>query len=80
MGRKEDADVAKVFLLVGRGMDLRAAWVKCDEPTTWGNVQRRYKERLRATEQPAAAAAPPSGGGSKRAQQLLAAAGAAFAV
>ena len=43
MGRSETPDVAKVFVLASRGMDLQKAWEKCGSPTTWGNVQRRFK-------------------------------------
>ena len=40
MGRIESSDIAKAFLMAARGMDLHAAWVKCGQPGTWGNVQR----------------------------------------
>ena len=43
MGRSETPDVAKVFVLASRGVDLHKAWEKCGSPTTWGNVQRRFK-------------------------------------
>ena len=39
--RTLNPDVAKVFTLADRGMDLFKAWEKCGSPTTWGNVQRQ---------------------------------------
>ena len=38
MGRIESSDIAKAFVMAARGMDLHAAWVKCGQPGTWGNV------------------------------------------
>ena len=43
MGRSEDPAIAKVFVMAARGMDLHAAWLRCGSPTSWGNVQRRFK-------------------------------------
>ena len=43
MGHGEDPQITKVFLMAGRGMDLHASWLKCGSPTTWGNVQRRFR-------------------------------------
>jgi hypothetical protein len=47
--RTLNPDVAKVFKLSDRGMDLFKAWEKCGSPTTWGNVQRQYKLRNEAS-------------------------------
>ena len=48
MGRIESSDIAKAFVMAARGMDLHAAWVKCGQPGTWGNVLRRYKAKASA--------------------------------
>ena len=46
--RTINPDVAKVFKMADRGMDLFKAWEKCGSPTTWGNVQRQYNSRQQA--------------------------------
>ena len=46
MGRTESDDVAKVFVMASRGMDLKRAFEQCGSPTSWGNVQRRFKAML----------------------------------
>jgi len=74
MGRSETPDVAKVFVLASRRMDLHKAWEKCGSPTTWGNVQRRFKAAQPAAPAAATAASRPAAG-SSRARQLLADAG-----
>ena len=57
MPRAIDPELLKVFVQADRGMDLRTAWNRIGWPTTWSNVQRRYKLHVVAAAAAAAAAA-----------------------
>ena len=64
MPQVTNPEVAKVFLMADRGMQLQKAFDKVRPNVTWKNVRRQYNART-------AAAAPepelqPSGGGRKR--------------
>ena len=56
MGRSGDEQVEKVLKLALRGQPLRAAWEKCGEPGTWGNVGRRFNLLKRQADDASAAA------------------------
>ena len=56
MGRSGDKQVEKVLTLALRGQPLRAAWEKCGEPGTWGNVGRRFNLLKRQADDASAAA------------------------
>ena len=61
MPNVSNPEVQKVFSMADNGMELRAAFEACHEPTTWGNVQRQYKARCTAAAAAAAAAGSSSG-------------------
>jgi hypothetical protein len=72
MGRVEDPKIVQIFKMVDRSNDLYQAWVDGGSPGTWGNVQRRYKERAKQALPPATpAAAPQSAGGTKRSKARM---------
>jgi hypothetical protein len=51
MGRTATEGLNEVFLLADGGMPLHEAWEKMKQPTSWGNIQRRYNERKKQAEQ-----------------------------
>ena len=50
MGRTSNQDLLKALKMVARGMDEHKAWVTCNQPTTWGNAQRVFKEARKQRE------------------------------
>ena len=47
MGMTADTALNKVFAKAASGVDLQAAWTAHGKPTSWGNVQRRFKDYQR---------------------------------
>jgi hypothetical protein len=46
MARLANHRIEKVFKMAAKGVELHAAWLRCGSPTTWGNVLRKWNERL----------------------------------
>jgi hypothetical protein len=58
MGKKAAVGMNEIFTLADQGWELTAAWEKMGQPTTWGNVVRRYNEHKKHTQEKPTPATP----------------------